>query len=118
MNAYNTCIERQRKKEQDAKDAAYAAKRAAEERTFEAQRSLTARQIHDFVDAIRIGMTATEVTQVEAEIFHNPAGWGKIVNTTVTANGTTQQWVYRFSNYQPSGMYLYLSDGMVSAIQK
>jgi len=71
------------------------------------------------MDTVRIGMTAAEADIAERQSFHNTAGWGKTVNTTVTANGTTQQWVYRFSKYYGvNDMYVYLGDGVVFAIQK
>jgi hypothetical protein len=120
MTAFYTCEDQQRKKEDDARNAAAAAQHAPSERKYEERRSALLQQINNFIDAVKIGMTAAEVDAAEREEFHNAAGWGKTVNTTVTANGTAQQWVYRFS--KPYGgvgdMYVYLRDGVVSAIQK
>jgi hypothetical protein len=119
MNAFNKCTQEQRKKEQDARSAASAARVQQAEREYEARRSALLQQIHEFMDTVRIGMTAAEADAAERESFRNSAGWGKTVNTTVTANGTTQQWVYRFSkDYGVNDMYVYLRDGVVFAIQK
>jgi hypothetical protein len=119
MNAFYKCKDEQQKKEQNTKDAAARIKRAADERKYEAQQSELLQHIHDFMDTVRIGMTAAEADTTEQKSFHNPAGWGKTVNTTVTANGTTQQWVYRFPKYPGvNNMYVYLRDGVVYAIQK
>ena len=53
----------------------------------------------------QIGMTAEEVRN---------STWGEPqkINTTITANHTTEQWCY--SNYR----YVYLEDGIVTSIQK
>jgi len=53
----------------------------------------------------RIGMTANEVSNSQ---------WGKPtkVNKTTTAYGVTEQWVYS------SGKYVYLDNGIVTAIQE
>lgn len=77
-------------------------------------------QIHKFIDAVRIGMSATEVDIAERDSFGNPVQWLKTVNTTVTASGTTQQWLYRFSRYAKAtgDVYVHLHDGVVFAIQK
>jgi hypothetical protein len=56
------------------------------------RRSVFSQSTHGFMDALKIGMTAAEVDAAEKESFHNPAGQGRTVNTTVTANGTTEQW--------------------------
>jgi hypothetical protein len=115
------CEDRQQKKEQGARDAANAAKWAADERKRDARETEVVRQIHQFTHTVRIGMTAAEVDAAERESFDNPAAWGRTVNTTVTANGTTEQWVYRFSEpayRRTNDLYLYLRDGVVSAIQK
>jgi hypothetical protein len=56
------------------------------------RRSVFLESTHDFTDALKIGMTAAEVDAAEKESFHNPAGWGRTANTTVTGNGTTEQW--------------------------
>jgi hypothetical protein len=56
------------------------------------RRSVLFQSTHDFMDALKIGMTAAEVDAVEKGSFHNPAGQGRTVNTTVTANDTTEQW--------------------------
>jgi hypothetical protein len=118
-SASQECEDRQRKKDQEARDAADASKRAADERKYEERRTALSKQIHNFIDAVRIGMTATEADAAEREAFHNQV-WGKTVNTTVTGDGTTQQWVYRFSKAEggASDMYVYLHDGVVFAIQK
>jgi hypothetical protein len=65
-------------------------------------------------------MTAVEADSTEKDAFHNPAGWGRAVNTTVTANGTTEQWVYRFSQSFSGAqdLYLYFQNGVLTAIQK
>jgi hypothetical protein len=119
MDAFYKCKDEHQKKEQNARDAAARIKRAADERKYEAQQSERLQHIHDFMDTVRIGMTAAEADIAERQSFHNTAGWGKTVNTTVTANGTTQQWVYRFSKYYGvNDMYVYLGDGVVFAIQK
>jgi hypothetical protein len=49
------------------------------------RRSVFLQSTHDFIDALKIGMTAAEVDAAEKESFHNPAGWGRTVNATVTA---------------------------------
>jgi hypothetical protein len=75
-------------------------------------------QAREFTDALRIGMTALEINAAERESFGSPVE--KTVNTTITANGTNQQWLYRFSRYAKAtgDVYVYLHDGVVSAIQK
>ena len=52
----------------------------------------------------RIGMTEAQVLA---------SSWGKptSVNTTITAYGNSEQWVYGY------GMYVYFRNGKVSAIQ-
>lgn len=61
---------------------------------------------------VAIGMTAVEATCA----WSGPTD----INTTVTEFGTTQQWVYR-TYYGPTlgstTKYLYLKDGIVTAIQ-
>jgi hypothetical protein len=119
MNAFYKCEDEHQKREQNARDVAARIKRAADERKYEAQQSELLQHIHDFMDTVRIGMTAAEADITDRQSFHNPAGWGKTVNTTATANGTTQQWVYRFPRYYGvNDMYVYLRDGVVFAIQK
>ena len=52
----------------------------------------------------RIGMTADEA---------RGSSWGEPeqVHTTLTAGGTTEQWVY------PDGRFLYFTDGRLTAAQ-
>jgi hypothetical protein len=122
MEESRKCTEREIPKEEEAKRAAKAAANRAHAKQYEAlqnQQSQSIQSSHDFTDAVKIGMTAAQVDASEKEAFHNPAGWGRTVNTTVTANGTTEQWVYRFS--QLSGahdVYLYFQNGVLTAIQK
>jgi hypothetical protein len=56
------------------------------------RRSIFLQSTHDFMDALKIGMTAAKVDAAEKESFHNPARWERTANTTVTGNGTTEQW--------------------------
>lgn len=120
-HAMNNCRDEEAKRvaKRDAAARRIAERKEVEEqKAYYAKRSALMREMHDFKDAVRVGMTAAELDQSEQTIFHNPAGWGKRVNTTVTANGTTQQWVYRFVDYETSDMYVYLHDGVVFALQK
>lgn len=56
-------------------------------------------------DSPRIGMTKEEATN---------SSWGKpsYINRTITQYGVSEQWCYSDSNY------LYLTDGIVTAIQE
>lgn len=75
-----------------------AALRAANERREADQKALCAR-----VGGARIGQTAEGVRK---------SCWGKParINTTVTAGGTHEQWVYGTG-------YVYLTNGLVTAVQ-
>jgi hypothetical protein len=122
MEESRKCTERELPKEEEAKRAAKAAANRARAKQYEAlqnQQSQSIKSSHDFADAVKIRMTATQVDAVEKETFHNPAGWGRTVNTTVTANGTTEQWVYRFSlSHGAHDLYLYFQNGVLTAVQK
>ena len=89
--------------------------------SYEAFHSELVRHEHEFMSAVEIGMSAAEVDAADRR-FAGAAynGFGKTVNTTVTAGGTTQQWIYRFSHVDrgDNDFYVYLRDGVVSAIQK
>lgn len=54
---------------------------------------------------VRIGMTSRQV------MYKSSWGEPKKINTTTTATGTTEQWVYE------SGSYLYFRNGKLYAIQ-
>jgi len=74
---WQKCIDQWRKKEQEAKDAARAAKRQAIANQTAAWHDQILREVQSFVDAVRVGMTAAEVDPAERDAFHNPTGWGK-----------------------------------------
>jgi TPR repeat protein len=68
------------------------------------QRSSSARVELRKTTGVRVGMTAAEALQ---------SSWGKPehINKTITASGIREQWVY------PHGNYLYMTDGVLTAIQ-
>lgn len=82
----------QAKAEQEAADA-------------QAQATAAANRKRAALPGVRVGMTKTQVT--------DRTNWGKpeTVNKTVTATGTTEQWVYG------GGNYVYFKGDKVSAIQ-
>jgi hypothetical protein len=120
--ASTKCIQRLYAKEEEARRAAKAtaaAERANRLRKSEELNTQELAKIHNFVDGLRIGMTSAETDAAEKQTFQNPLGYGRTVNTTVTANGAMEQWVYPFSHF--SGMhnvYLYFNNGVLTAIQK
>lgn len=50
------------------------------------------------------------------EVVASKLGQPHLVNTTTTANGVHEQWVYRGGPYV-RGTYVYLTNGVVTAIQ-
>lgn len=72
--------------------------------------SQTKRPKRDASSRPSIGMTAAQVRAL-------PRPWGEPedVNTTTTARGTREQWVYSAGKYEHA--YLYLENGIVTAIQ-
>jgi hypothetical protein len=65
------------------------------------RRSVFLQSTNEFMVVLKIGMTAAEVDAAEEESFHNPAGWCRTVNTTVAANGATEQWGISTMVYRP-----------------
>jgi hypothetical protein len=85
-------------------------------RRLSEERSQTLQSLGNFTNAPTMGMSPQAVDDAEQEAFHDP--WGRKVHTTVTANGTTEQWIYWFPEHThiPT-LYLYFVDGKLSAVQ-
>lgn len=120
MEETKKCTDREVPKEEEAKraaKAAAAAANAARAKKVDEWQAATLQATHDFTETVKIGMTAAQVDAADKEAFY-PTGWGRKVNTTVTANGTTEQWVYRFSSFRGAhDLYLYFQNGVLAAIQ-